>query len=45
MRTQDVVEKSEAEIAAASDRRKEQGRRLQDMQSKPSLMILSWRSR
>ncbi|EIW73296.1 hypothetical protein TREMEDRAFT_59461 [Tremella mesenterica DSM 1558] len=30
----DVVEKTEAELAAAADRRREQGKRLQDMQSK-----------
>ena len=34
LRTQDVVDRSEAEVAAAADRRREQGKRLQDMQTK-----------
>lgn len=31
---QDVAEKTEAELAAAADRRREQGKRLQEMQAK-----------
>lgn len=34
LHVQDVVEKTEAELAATSEKRKENGRRLQEMQQK-----------